>query len=120
MKAVRLASGEVSLLRRVLAKVHDGLPHPELLLWTRQDVKARDRILEKLSKAEQPSDPGVNAPALEATLLAYGAGKVAELALPNWQRYSRQAAQVGATVADAQTIGRWMSMQGWLRPGSQT
>jgi len=118
LKKVSFASGEVSLLRRALDRVdptdEDGRQ------WTKQDIKARDRILEKLLKAEQPTDPAVNAPAIEDVLVTWSAGKVAPLALPNWQRYARQGAVVGATVADAQTIGQWMSRQDWLQPGSQT
>jgi hypothetical protein len=114
VKKVQFAAGELSLLRRVLAGVDDGQG------WTKQDFKARDRILDKLIKAEQPSDPAVNAPAIEDALITYAGSKVAALALPNWQRYARQGATVGATVADAQTIGTWMSRQGWIQPGSQT
>jgi hypothetical protein len=110
MKKVSFAKGELSLLRR---RLHE----PEAI---RIDEKARQTILAKLAKAEQPNDPGVNAPALEETLITYSRGKVVSLALPNWQRYSRQGADVGATVADAQTIGEWMYRQGWIQLGSQT
>jgi hypothetical protein len=117
VKKVGFASGELSFLRRVLADFDNP---PAGMTWPKSDYKARDRILEKLSRAEQPTDPAVNAPAIEDVLVTYSQGKVAPLALPNWQRYARQGAGVSATVADAQTIGQWMSRQGWLQPGSQT
>lgn len=125
MKKVGFAAGEVSLLRRVLAfldedKASWNARTAEHAPWSKQDLKARARILEKLTKAEQPSDPAVNAPLLEEQLIVYSGGKVAPLALPNWQRYARQGAQVGATVADAQIVGQWMSRQDWMGPGSQT
>lgn len=110
MKKVGFASGEVSLLRRVLSSTD----------FSKADAKSAMRILDKLLKAETPSEPAVNAPAIEETLVTYSQGKVAPLALPNWQRYARQGSQAGATVADAQTIGSWMSRQGWMQPGSQT
>lgn len=117
MKKVGFASGEVSLLRRVLTGLGQ-LGDPGV--WTKQDLKAGLRILEKLTKAETPNEPAINAPAIEEVLIAFSRGKVAALALPNWQRYARQGAQMGATVQDAQTIGTWMSHQGWLQYGSQT
>jgi hypothetical protein len=124
VKKVQFAAGELSLLRRVLGTMAlqtDRVGYVvELHNLTKQDYKARDRILEKLVRAEQPSDPGVNAPAIEEALITYAGAKVAPLALPNWQRYARQGAAVGATVADAQIIGQWMSRQGWIQPGSQT
>jgi len=110
VKKVGFAAGEVSLLRR---RLHD----PEPL---KPDEKARVRVLEKLKRAEQPSDPGVNAPALERELIAYARGKVVAEGLPNWQKLARQGADVGATPADAQTVGTWMYHQGWLALGSQT
>lgn len=115
MKKVSFASSEVSLIRRALEYMarHSAIEG-------RQDVKSSARILEKLTKAEQPNDPAVNAPLLEDTLLTYSGGKLAPLALPNWQRYARQGAQVGATVADAQTIGQWMNRQDWIARGSMT
>lgn len=116
MKKVGFAAGEVSLLRRVLV----DLPRQGGIAWSKQDYKAAARILEKLTKAETPNEPAVNAPAIEEALITYAAGKVAPLALPNWQRYARQGAQVGATVADAQTIGQWLSRQAWVGYGSQT
>jgi hypothetical protein len=117
MKKVGFASGEVSLLRRVLGNLGNP-PMGEAI--PKSDYKAAQRILDKLLKAETPSEPAVNAPAIEETLVTYSQGKVARLALPNWQRYARQGAQASATVADAQTIGSWMSRQGWMQPGSQT
>lgn len=108
------------MLRRALSKVQSDVGNDMSQAFSKQDVKARDRILDKLLKAETPNEPAVNAPAIEDALITYSLGKVAALALPNWQRYARQGAQVGATLADAQIIGQWMGRQGWLQPGSQT
>ena len=110
MKKVAFGKLEVGLLRRKLA-------HEEPI---RADEKARQAILAKLVKAEQPNDPAVNAPMLEESLITYSRGKVVALALPNWPRYARQAADVGATIADAQIVGAWLAVQGWVQPKSQT
>jgi len=115
------------LLRRLLeplivdvGECPNGLTTEGPVHHPKADLKAARRILDKLSKAEAPSDPAVNAPALEEALMTYSRGKVVALALPNWQRYARQGAQAGATVADAQTIGEWLYRQGWVQLGSQT
>jgi hypothetical protein len=117
VKKVGFASGELSFLRRVLADFDNP---PAGMTWPKSDVKTAARILEKLTRAEVPNEPAVNAPAIEEALITYSLGKVAALALPNWQRYARQGAQAGATVAGAQTIGQWMSRQDWMQRGSQT
>jgi hypothetical protein len=104
MRGVRLTKSELEFLRAAL-----------VVTRTAKEEKARTSIMAKLDEATAATAPGIAPGPLQDALMLNSRGKVVRVEANGYGRISRQATQLGATVAQATLLGNWIASQGWLQ-----
>lgn len=83
-----------------------------------------DRVYESIiAKCRGTLSPekGISIGPLETILLTESRSKCVKLATgTGYAAASKMATRLGATADDVRLVGQWLSVQGWLTPGSQT
>lgn len=104
MRGVRFTKPELEFLRAAIGVTR-----------TAKEEKARTSIMAKLDTASGPTAAGVAPGPLQDALMLSSRGKVVRVEQNGFGRISRQATQLGATVAQATLLGNWIASQGWLQ-----